>query len=130
MNNVSLIGRLTADPELRNTQSGISFVRFCIAVDRSYSKQGEEKQTDFINVVAWRQSAEFICKYFSKGKRIALTGRIQTGSYTDKDGNKRSTFDIIAENVEFCEAKKSSSKPDIYSDGEYEDVPSDEDLPF
>ena len=68
MNNVSLIGRLTADPELRNTQSGISFVRFCIAVDRSYSKQGEEKQTDFINVVAWRQSAEFICKLISLPK--------------------------------------------------------------
>ena len=104
MNNVSLIGRLTAEPELKHTQSGTACTRFNIAVDRRV-KQGEEKQTDFITIVAWQQRAEFICKYFSKGQRIALTGRIQTGSYTDKDGNKRYTFEVVADNVEFCESK-------------------------
>lgn len=129
MNNVSLIGRLTADPELRRTQSDLAMTRFCIAVDRSYTKQGEERQADFINVVAWRQTAEFICKYFAKGQRIALTGRIQTGSYTDKDGNKRNTCDVIAENVEFCEPKK-DSKPDVDADEGFKDLPADDDLPF
>lgn len=144
MNNVSLIGRLTADPELKTTQSGISTVRFSIAVDRTYTKQGEEKQADFINIVAWRQTAEFICKYFSKGRRIAITGRIQTGSYTDRDGNKRYTFDVIAENVEFCDKKQDSSGggaettpstqaqrasiPDNIDN--IVDMPGDEDLPF
>lgn len=76
-----------------------------MAVDRPV-KSGEEKQADFINIVAWDKTAEFICKYFSKGQRIALTGSIRTGSYTDKDGNKRSTFEVWANNVEFCESKK------------------------
>lgn len=104
MNNVSLIGRLTADPELKHTQSGKGFTRFTVAVDRP-TKQGEEKQADFINIVAWNQTAEFVCKYFSKGQRIALTGTIRTGDYTDKDGKKHYTFDVWANNVEFCESK-------------------------
>lgn len=104
MNNVQLIGRLTADPELRHTQSGTACTRFNVAVDRRV-KQGEEKQTDFITIVAWQQRAEFICKCFSKGQRIALTGSIRTGSYTDREGNKRNTFEVWAENVEFCESK-------------------------
>ena len=108
MNQVNLIGRLTADPELKRTQSGTAMVRFSIAVDRAYTKQGEEKQADFINCVAWDKKAEFICKYFSKGQKIALTGIIRTGSYTDKDGNKRSTFDVWADSVEFCESRKQS----------------------
>ena len=139
MNNVSLIGRLTADPELKTTQSGINTVRFSIAVDRQYAKQGEERQADFINIVAWRQTAEFICRYFSKGQRIALTGRIQTGSYTDRDGNKRYSFDVLAENVEFCEKKNSgsdgnSSRPAVQTLPDDVDkiveLPSDDDLPF
>lgn len=104
MNNVQLIGRLTVDPELKHTQNGTACTRFNIAVDRKV-KQGEEKQADFITVVAWQQRAEFICKYFSKGQKIALTGSIRTGSYTDRDGNKRNTFEVWAENVEFCESK-------------------------
>lgn len=115
MNNVSLIGRLTADPELKTTQSGINTVRFSVAVDRQYTKQGEEKQADFISVVAWRQTAEFICKYFAKGRRIAITGRIQTGSYTDRDGKKRYTFDVVAENVEFCDSKQEASSGEARS---------------
>ena len=108
-----------------------------MAVDRRV-KQGEEKQADFITIVAWQQRAEFICKYFSKGQRIALTGSIRTGSYTDRDGNKRNTFEVWAENVEFCESKAekqtaqpqpeqqktSENKPDM----EY--IPNDADLPF
>ena len=136
MNNVSLIGRLTADPELRHTQSDLAMTRFSIAVDRSYTKPGEDRQTDFINIVAWRQTAEFICKYFAKGQRIALTGRIQTGSYTDKDGNKRSTFDVVAENVEFCESKQSQDHTQNQSKQKAASVPNvnaysdDSDLPF
>ena len=112
MNNVSLIGRLTADPELKHTQSGKGFTRFTVAVDRAV-KTGEEKQTDFINIVAWNQTAEFVCKYFSKGQRIALTGAIRTGDYTDKDGKKRYTFEVWANNVEFCESKgeKQTTQP-------------------
>ena len=131
MNNVSLIGRLTADPELRHTQSGTACTRFNVAVDRRV-KQGEEKQTDFITVVAWQQRAEFICKYFSKGQRIALTGSIRTGNYTDKDGNKRNTFEVWAENVEFCDSKN-SQKTDTKSievENTFEQMPDDKDLPF
>ena len=138
MNNVSLIGRLTADPELRHTQSGKGFTRFTVAVDRP-TKQGEEKQADFINIVAWDKTAEFVCKYFYKGQRIALTGTIRTGSFTDKDGNKRYTFDVWVSNVEFCESKKhgqtataatteqgNSGSTDIA----VENIHTDDDLPF
>ena len=156
MNNVSLIGRLTADPELRTTQSGVSMARFSVAVDRRV-KAGEERQADFINIVAWRQTAEFVCKYFSKGQRIAITGSIRTGSYTDRDGNKRYTTEVWADNAEFCESKNSSSSSydggNSYSNnynrqssyrqeaqsnaayssgdaGDFVDMPSDDDLPF
>ena len=106
MNNVTLIGRLTKDPDLKTTQSGLSVCRFTVAVDRPYSK---EKQTDFINCLAWRQTADFICKYFTKGQRIALIGSIQTGSY-EKDGSKVYTTEVNVSNVEFCESKKQSGE--------------------
>lgn len=133
MNNVTLIARLTADPELKHTQSGAACTRFNVAVDRRV-KQGEEKQTDFITIVAWRQRAEFICKYFSKGQRIALTGSIRTGNYTDRDGNKRNTFEVWAENVEFCESRAAQTQsqsqqsqretvPDIDYNANIEDLP-------
>ena len=95
-------------------------------------KQGEEKQTDFITVVAWQQRAEFICKYFSKGQRIALTGSIRTGNYTDKDGNKRNTFEVWAENVEFCDSKNShkTDTKSIEVENTFEQMPDDKDLPF
>lgn len=133
MNNVSIIGRMTADPELRYTQSGTACTRFNVAVDRRV-KQGEEKQTDFITVVAWQQRAEFICKYFSKGQRIALTGSIRTGNYTDKDGNKRNTFEVWAENVEFCDSKNSQKTDtksiEVENTADFEQMPDDKDLPF
>lgn len=136
MNHAALIGRLTADPELKTTSSGIATTRFSLAVDRAYTRQGEESQTDFINIVAWRQTAEFICRYFSKGQRIALTGRIQTGSYTDRDGKKRYTFDVVAENVEFCETKKDRSgsghpgQLPVTAPAPEVILPDEEDLPF
>ena len=136
MNNVSLIGRLTADPELRRTQSGLATTRFTVAVDRRFAKQGEERQTDFINIVAWRQTAEFICKYFTKGQRIALTGSIQTGSYTANDGTKRYTFDVVADSVEFTEKKQqngnygNNSNININPADDFAAIPADEDLPF
>lgn len=104
MNSVSLMGRLTADPELKTTQNGISYCRFTVAVNR-YSKDGEDT-ADFISCVAWRSTAEFICNYFLKGSKIALIGSIQTGSYTDKDGRKVYTTDVNIDKVFFCESKK------------------------
>ena len=108
MNCVQLVGRLTSTPELKQTQSGIATTRFTVAVDRRYQKNGEEKQADFINCVAWRQTAEFVCKYFTKGQRIGLDGRITTGKYQDKDGNTRFTTDVDVNNVEFVESKGSN----------------------
>lgn len=109
MLNVAVItGRLTADPEVRSTPSGVSVCRFTVAVDRSYVKQGEERQADFIDILAWRQTAEFVGKYFQKGSMIAVQGSIQTGSY-EKDGIKRRTFEIVADNVSFCGSKNDNS---------------------
>ena len=125
MNNVSLIGRLTKDPDLKTTQSGLSVCRFTVAVDRPYSK---EKQTDFINCLAWRQTADFICKYFTKGQRIALIGSIQTGSY-EKDGSKVYTTEVNVSSVEFCESKKQNETEQ--TNEATEEMPLvDDDLPF
>ena len=107
-NLVVLTGRLTADPELKTTQSGISVTSFSIAVDRRY-RVGEERQTDFINVVAWRQQAEFVAKYFKKGIMIGIEGSIQTRKYTDKNGNNRTAFEVVANNVQFVESKRDSA---------------------
>ena len=109
MNNVSLMGRLTADPELKQTYNGVSVLSFCIAVDRPYSKDGNQ-QADFINIVAWRQTAEFVSKYFSKGQMIALEGCIQTRPYEDKNGNNRIAFEVIARRVCFCGGKSNDNR--------------------
>lgn len=134
MNSVQLIGRLTRDPEIRYTDGGASIARFGLAVDRRF-KQENGADADFINIVSFGKTAEFIEKYFHKGMKIALNGRIQTGSYTDKDGKKVYTTDIVAENVEFCESKGTSSNNDApapASDGDFMSVPDgiDEELPF
>lgn len=110
-NLVVLTGRLTTDPELKTTQSGISVTSFSIAVERRY-KQGEERQADFINIVAWRSSAEFICKYFKKGSMIGIEGSIQTRKYQDRDGNNRTAFEVVANNVQFVEFKKADNNSD------------------
>ena len=109
LNVVVLMGRLTADPELRSSSSGVSYCRFTVAVDRGYTKPGEEKKADFINCVAWRQTAEFVSRYFSKGSMIAVQGSIQTGSYTNRDGVKVYTTDINVDNVSFTGSKRETS---------------------
>lgn len=105
LNCAIIMGRLTADPELRTTGTGVSVTSFSVAVDRRFQRQGEEKQTDFINVVAWRQTAEFVSRYFRKGSMIAVQGSIQTRNYEDKNGNKRTAVEIVADNVSFCGSK-------------------------
>lgn len=145
INNVVLMGRLTAVPELKTTQSGISTVRFSVAVERRYNKQGEERQTDFIDCVAWRQTAEFVSKYFDKGSMIAVIGSIQTRNYEDKNGNKRKAVEVQVDNVSFCGSKGETGtggNPNLdvlkdkveqfnapQTDSSYTDIP-DDDLPF
>lgn len=110
MNIICLMGRLTADVELKKTANDTSVASFTIAVDRRFTPQGQEKQADFINCVAWRQTAEFISKYFHKGQRIALQGALQARKYTDKDGNNRTAFEVVVDNAEFCEGKSDRSE--------------------
>ena len=123
INSVVLMGRLTAEPELRSTQSGTSLTRFTIAVNR-YSKDGENK-TDFIDVTAWRKTAEFVSRYFHKGSMIALQGSIQTDNYTDRDGNKRKSFQIVANNVSFCGSKDESASANPVFDQQQSHRPTD-----
>ena len=106
LNRIVIMGRLTRDPELRRTGSGIAVASFTVAVDRDFSsKDGGEKETDFIDCVAWRQTGEFVSKYFTKGRMAVVSGRLQIRSWTDKDGNKRKTAEIVAENVYFGDSK-------------------------
>ena len=105
LNHCIIMGRLTRDPELRTTTSGVSVASFSVAVDRDY-QSGEEKQTDFINCVAWRSTGEFVNRYFSKGSMIIVNGRLQSRSYTDRDGNKRAAVELVAETVYFGEPKR------------------------
>jgi len=108
MNHIVIMGRLTRDPELRHTQSGTPVASFTLAVDRGYApKDGGEKQTDFIDVVAWEKRAEFASKYFVKGQMAAVTGRLQIRDWTDKDNNKRRSAEVVADNIYFTESKKS-----------------------
>ncbi len=148
MNNICLLGRLTADPELRHTPSQVAVTSFTVAVDRSYTPKGQERQTDFIPVVAWEQTAEFVCRYFRKGQRIALQGSLRTRSYTDKDGNKRKAYEVVADNVFFAESKNGGAAPASHYDnqvpqysepqpafstassGDFEEIVSDDELPF
>lgn len=109
LNCVTLMGRLVADPEVRTTNSGKSVANFSIAVERSFAKAGEQRQTDFINIVAWESQANFISRYFGKGSMIAIQGAIQTRNYEDKDGNKRTAFEVLAREVSFCGSKNESS---------------------
>ena len=110
LNTCTFMGRLTRDPELRRTGAGIAVTSFTIAVDRDYSgKDGGEKETDFIDCVAWRNTGEFVAKHFSKGRMAIVSGRLQIRSYTDKDGNKRRVAEIVADNVYFGDSKNSSN---------------------
>ena len=123
LNQVILMGRLTADPELRTTTTGISVTSFTIAVDRDRTTDGNRK-TDFICCAAWRQTAEFICKYFQKGRMIAVRGKLQKKEYTDKAGTKHDTYEVVVDNVNFCGDKMTNAEP------MQPDSPTNDDLPF
>ncbi len=110
LNHITIMGRLTRDPELRRTGSGIAVASFTVAVDRDFSgRDGGERETDFIDCVAWRQTGEFVSKYFTKGSMAVVSGRLQIRSWTDKDGNKRRTAEVVADNVYFGESKRSDA---------------------
>lgn len=116
MNKAMLIGRITTKPELKNTSSGTPYTRFSIAINRQYANEDGERETDFINILVWRKQAENVCNYLDKGSQVAIEGRIQTGSYTDKDGNYRTSFEIVADNVQFLEKKKENTPLEDFSD--------------
>lgn len=141
LNHITIMGRLTRDPELRRTGSGVAVASFTVAVDRDFSgKEGGEKETDFIDCVAWRQTGEFVSKYFTKGRMAVVSGRLQIRGWTDKDGNKRRSAEVVADNVYFGDSKNNTdSNPagsfgNIYSAAPAQDfVPIDDDdaqLPF
>ncbi len=145
LNVAVLMGRLTADPELRYTPGNVPVTTFTLAVSRSYAKAGTERQTDFIDVVAWRSTAEFVTRYFHKGQLVAVNGEIHTRTYQDKQGINRKAFEIIASNVHFAEGKRDYARPSdsgrvdsaepqaAYSSGaveDFEEITSDDDLPF
>ncbi len=156
LNVIALVGRFVADPELRHTPNGNATCTFRIAVDRNYVRQGEERKADFIDIVVWRTSAEFVCKYFKKGNLIAINGSLQTRNYEDKNGNKRTAYEVLADNVHFVESKSSAnntssggySAPSSYSstparttqeqdagfsagsDDDFSVISDDDDLPF
>ncbi len=149
LNRTILMGRLVADPELKTTASGVSVTSFRIAVERSYVKSGEERKADFIDIVCWRQTAEFVCRYFSKGSLIAVEGQLQSRTYQAKDGTNRYVLEVVADNVSFTgERRDSSSYSQSYSQpvapvptqpepsyqsgtpSDFQEMPFDDDLPF
>lgn len=147
INMVALMGRMTYEPELRSTPNGLLVIRFQVACDRTYQKDSQNRQADFIDCVAWRQTAEFIRRYFHKGSMIAVEGTIQTSNYTDKDGNKRKQIEVLANNVSFCGGKSENgsqgtqgAQNEQYTQGgmdinpdtsDFEEiVDDDDDLPF
>ena len=120
LNHIVVMGRLTRDPELRRTGSGIAVTSFSVAVDRDFSpKDGGERETDFIDCVAWRSTGEFVSKYFTKGSMAVVSGRLQIRSWTDKDGNKRRTAEIVADNVYFGDSKRDSQSGGDYAPPAY-----------
>lgn len=139
LNRVIMMGRLTAEPECKNTQSGTTFCRFTIAVDRDFADKDGNRQADFFGIIAWKGTADFVSKYFHKGQMIAVQGRLQTGTYVDKEGVTRKSWDIVADQVYFAEGKRDNSnqRSNKNVNAEYEDHQSAEtfvqvsdDLPF
>lgn len=142
LNKAILMGRLTADPELRKTQNGTSVTTFTLAVNRSYTRSGEQPQTDFIDIVAWRNTAEFVSRYFTKGQLVAVEGQIQTRTWEDKSGQKRKSVEVVASEVFFAEPKRDGqarrdapsgfdSMPSGMGGNEFAALPGDDsDLPF
>ena len=118
LNHITIMGRLTRDPELRRTGTGVAVASFSIAVDRDFGgKESGEKETDFIDCVAWRSTGEFVSKYFTKGSMIVVSGRLQIRSWTDKDGNKRRSAEVVVDNVYFGESRRSNESSSGYSPG-------------
>lgn len=136
MNNIVLAGRLTQEPELKTTNTGTEVTSFSLAVGRDYARQGEERQTDFINCVAWRKTAAFICTYFHKGDGIVLNGRLEGRRYVDKDGNNRTAYEVVVERVEFSLSRKQIGQQTILTSTTApnttasQEMPLDDDLPF
>ena len=132
LNQVCVAGRLTADPELRRTQSGVSVVTFSVACGRDYTGRSGERETDFVDIVAYRSTAEFVSKYFSKGRMAIVSGRLQTRNWTDKDGGKRKSVEIVADNVYFGDSKKDTNGGyPTPAPGGFEPVEEDDpDLPY
>jgi len=142
LNRAILMGRLTADPELRHTPNNVSVTSFTLAVDRSYARQGEQKQTDFIDIVCWRSTAEFVCRYFKKGMQVAVSGSIQTRNWEDRDGKKRVSVEVVADEVFFADSKRSDAAaanpfpaqapaaPEGMNDAGFSPIASDDELPF
>lgn len=138
LNKIFIMGRLTKNPELRHTQSGKSVTSFSLAVDRDFKGQNGEKETDFIEVVAWKNTAEFVAKHFTKGRMAVVEGRLQIRNWTDKDGNKRNTAEVVADNVYFGDSKKEDSKKEDSTapsynapSSQFAEIDDDEgDLPF
>ena len=131
LNRIIVMGRMTRDPELRRTNSGTAVASFTVAVDRDFKSQSGEKETDFIDVVAWRNTAEFVSKYFSKGRMAVVEGRLQLRDWTDKEGNKRRTAEIVADSVYFGDSKRdggdaAQSEPQ----GGFSEVEDNGDFPF
>ena len=132
LNKIILMGRLTRDPELRRTQSGTAVASFTLAVDRDYKPQDGERETDFIDIVAWRGTGEFVSKYFTKGRMAVVEGRLQVRDWTDKDGNKRRSTEVVADNVYFGDSKRPESGTPPAPSGELQELPDEEkgELPF
>lgn len=125
LNKIFLMGRLTRDPELRRTQSGTAVASFALAVDRDYKDQDGQRETDFVDIVAWRSTAEFVSKYFSKGRMAVVEGRLQVRSWTDKDGARRRTTEVVADSVYFGDSKRVSDS-DTPATPELREVPPEE----
>ena len=133
LNRIILMGRLTRDPELRRTGNGTAVASFSLAVDRDYKSQDGERETDFIDVVAWRSTAEFISKYFSKGRMAVVEGRLQVRDWTDKDGGRRRSAEVVADNIYFGDSERTVSDSDTPAQsGEFQELPDEEEgeLPF
>lgn len=133
LNKIILMGRLTKDPELRRTQSGTAVASFSLAVDRDFKGQNGEKETDFIDIVVWRKTAEFVSKYFNKGRMAVVEGRLQMRDWTDRDGGKRRTAEVIADNVYFGDSRDTASNPVSgvpVSAADFTEISDDGELPF
>ena len=132
LNKIFIMGRLTRDPELRRTQSGTPVTSFSLAVDRDYKTQSGEKETDFIDVVAWRSTAEFVAKYFTKGRMAIVEGRLQIRPWTDKDGNNRRSAEVVADNIYFGDSKRDGQNASAAAptSSEFKPLPSTTPVPF